>query len=239
MSQVVDQVGEELAEKDNDDAADEAADGFDWDAIHARLEQGQRAVDDTLERSDHDLDRILAERARALAVPIAGDETSAVDAVEVLGFRSGGESYAVASHHVVEVRIAEEPVPVPQTPPFLLGVANLAGRVLAVIDIPTLLGSVSVPDGAWSRWVVLEASGVMFAAAAEDVDGLFMTSPAPGAANRGGLVRGVSSEMVALLDLEALVIDERFVVDTGTSRVTAKFAGSSGPTDAADLDSSG
>ena len=54
--------------------------------------------------------------------------------------RVGGESYAVAVEHVIEIAELGELSPVPGGPASVLGVRNLRGEVLPVFDLATVLG---------------------------------------------------------------------------------------------------
>jgi purine-binding chemotaxis protein CheW len=54
--------------------------------------------------------------------------------------RVGGESYALAVEHVLEVAELGEIAPVPGSPPAVLGVRNLRGEVLPVFDLASVFG---------------------------------------------------------------------------------------------------
>jgi purine-binding chemotaxis protein CheW len=56
-------------------------------------------------------------------------------------FRLGAESYAVPVAHVLEVAEVGALTPVPGAPPSVLGVRNLRGQVLPVIDLAAVLGT--------------------------------------------------------------------------------------------------
>lgn len=71
--------------------------------------------------------------------------------------RLGTESYAAPVGHVLEVAELGEVSPVPGAPPAVLGVRNLRGQILPVIDLALLLGVPrTAPPG---RLLVAEAAG--------------------------------------------------------------------------------
>jgi purine-binding chemotaxis protein CheW len=71
--------------------------------------------------------------------------------------RLGTESYAAPVGHVLEVAELGEVSPVPGAPSAVLGVRNLRGQILPVIDLALLLG---VPRTALpGRLLVAEAAG--------------------------------------------------------------------------------
>lgn len=81
--------------------------------------------------------RILRERAKLLARRESRD--SRRDVLEVVSFRLGDEIYAVESRHVGEVFPLKHLTPLPGTPPFVLGIVNLRGQILSLIDLNVLL----------------------------------------------------------------------------------------------------
>src|SRR5215217_3577514 len=60
---------------------------------------------------------------------------------ETVTFRLGAGRYGVDARLVREVLPLAGYTPLPGTPPFVLGLINLRGRLLAALDIRPLLGS--------------------------------------------------------------------------------------------------
>lgn len=74
-----------------------------------------------------------------------------------LRLRVAAEAYAMPVEHVLEVIGLGQVTAVPRSPPALLGVRNLRGQILAVIDLALLFGIPrTVPP---SSLVVAEAGG--------------------------------------------------------------------------------
>src|SRR5579862_4524756 len=81
-----------------------------------------------------DKKEILKTRAHLLARELrSADEP--VDAMEVVIFRLADEQYAIESVRVQEVYPIKELTPLPCTPPFVLGIINVRGQILTVIDL--------------------------------------------------------------------------------------------------------
>jgi len=72
-------------------------------------------------------------------------------------FRVGDESFALPVGQVLEVAVLGSLAPVPGAPPSVLGVRNLRGQVLPVIDLAGLLGTAR-PHGA-QKLVITEEAG--------------------------------------------------------------------------------
>src|SRR5687768_4184407 len=161
---------------------------------------------------------VLEARARQLA-QVAVEPPRAGEVLELVGFALAGERYGIESRFVREVVRLTRFTPVPGTPPFVLGVTNLRGEILALFDLRNLLDV--VPEGVTDlgRIVVLgehrrefglladAASDVLYVAIAD----LAQTQTAWGQA----YVRGVSPGGVIVLSGEALLGDPALTVDLG------------------------
>src|SRR5579862_5079064 len=91
-------------------------------------------MNDTDADADANADRILRDRAQALARPPAS-APAASTMLELLEFRLASERYAVETRHVQEVHPLRDLTPLPGTPPFVLGIVNVRGRILPVLDL--------------------------------------------------------------------------------------------------------
>lgn len=72
-------------------------------------------------------------------------------------FRVGDESFALPVAQVLEVAELGQLAPVPGAPPSVLGVRNLRGQVLPVIDLATVLGTSR--ESAAQKLVIAEEAG--------------------------------------------------------------------------------
>lgn len=83
--------------------------------------------------------------------------SEAVRPAQYLGFSLAGETYAI---ELLRIREIIEHVPVtrvPGMPPAVLGVINLRGRVVPVVDLAVKLGLGPRPITRWSCFVIVEA----------------------------------------------------------------------------------
>lgn len=170
-----------------------------------------------------EVQRILKKRAEALARPLRERQTL-VEPLELLVFSLAGERYAVDTGHVHDVVPLRDVTPLPCTPSFVLGVVNHRGRILPVLDFRRLFGLAGegVPEG--TRLVAVEAGGMRFAIFADNVAGTIlvemrdvMPPPVTFTDDQKAWLRGVTGEMVAVLDLEAMVRASRIVVNEEVS----------------------
>jgi purine-binding chemotaxis protein CheW len=191
---------------------------FDWEAAYARLDRARQALDSTTRRSPEEAQRLLRSRAERLARPrqTARPPTAPLD---LLVFSTGGEQYGLDVRYVLEVFPLGDMTPVPGgAPAFLVGVVNLRGRILPVLNLHRLLGvpSASVDDS--RRVVAVEAEGKRFGLAAavalgtRRVDAVALTVPASLGVDLRELIRGITEDLVTVLDLAALARDPRILI---------------------------
>src|SRR6476661_1276514 len=75
---------------------------------------------------------------RARPVALAASRQRAAPAgptLDLLEFRLAHESYAVETRYVEAVVPLKDLTPLPCTPPFVLGIVNVRGRIVPVIDV--------------------------------------------------------------------------------------------------------
>ena len=84
-------------------------------------------------------------KARAERAASLSDRDAAQTTLTVLQIMLGEETYGLPVNDLRAVYEDVIVVPVPGTPPFVAGIANVRGRILPVLDLPVLLG---VPDQA-------------------------------------------------------------------------------------------
>ncbi len=77
--------------------------------------------------------KILRRRAQALAQ--AAPPPAADTVLELLEFGLASERYAIERQYVQEVQPLRELTPLPCTPPFIMGIVNVRGRIVPVLDL--------------------------------------------------------------------------------------------------------
>lgn len=101
--------------------------------------------------------------------------TAALEATRTLRacvFSLGGELFAAEVGYAREVIVLEEHTLVPRAPSYLVGVTNLRGAVLPILDIRPLLGLAGRRVGWGTRAIVVQAGTLQVAVVIEAVVGL-------------------------------------------------------------------
>lgn len=108
------------------------------------------------------------------------EEAAEPTAPEAVVVRFGGARYAVAMADVAEVVLVPELTRVPGAPAWLTGVVNWRGRVLAVVDLRSVVGAEVIPSPSSARLVVLASEQAEAGLLVEAVTGLLAPDlPAP------------------------------------------------------------
>ncbi|MDO9450880.1 MAG: chemotaxis protein CheW, partial [Rugosibacter sp.] len=107
---------------------------IDWHEVKRRQETAHIAAERVWTPTAEETQRILKVRAQALArEPVSAE--AADGHVEVVEFLLAHERYAIDLSYIREVAPMENLTPLPCTPAFVLGIVNLRGEILSVIDI--------------------------------------------------------------------------------------------------------
>ncbi|MDR3636743.1 MAG: chemotaxis protein CheW [Isosphaeraceae bacterium] len=191
---------------------------IDWNEAHERLDRSLAALQADAALSPERVQAVLDERARALArVPVRPPEVSEV--IEVVTFTLAGERLALESRFVRRVLSRWDCTPVPGAPEALVGVTNLHGEVLALFDLGVLLGVARAGPAASAQLLVLgedrDELGVL-ADSLGDVRSLRITDlhepPASFERLSCGALRGVTEDVLIVVDGRALLADERLFI---------------------------
>ncbi len=161
---------------------------------------------------------ILKARAKALARR-PEEEESGIEHVDIVEFVLGRERYGVEARYVHEVLPLQELTPLPCTPPFVLGIMNMRGNILSVIDIRKFFDLPERGLTDLSKVIVLENGTMEFGILADAILGMrpiplrdLQRSLPTLTEIRAEYLKGVAEERLILLDGGKLLADGRIVV---------------------------
>lgn len=162
--------------------------------------------------------QILRARARALARP-PEHAPPAETMLDVLEFRLAQERYALETRYVREVHPLKDLTPLPCTPPFVLGIVNVRGRILPVIDFKKFF---DLPEQGLTdlhRVILLEGNDMevgLLADAIVGVRSIPVDSLQPSLPTLTGIrneyLKGVTAERLIVLDVARILADPKIVV---------------------------
>ncbi len=163
---------------------------------------------------------ILEARADALAQVATRETGPAAEAIEVLTFYLGAETYAINVAYARSARLLDQLTPVPCTPDFVAGVVNMQGSILSLLDISKFLGIRREGITDLMQIIVVEAAGLRIGILANQVGEVtqipladLQEPPATVNGLSARYIKGVTLEGSILLDLEAVLGDERIIIN--------------------------
>jgi purine-binding chemotaxis protein CheW len=169
-----------------------------------------------------DITRVLEERARALARSSEENESSG-ETIGMVVLAVGDERYGVEVQEVQEIEPLDKITPIPGTPAFWTGVVNLRGSMYPVLDIERYLG-LPTSEGTESPKVALVSrNGLSVGLLVDEVPEIRQVSvseigpPVADGSSKAEVVRGVTPDMLSILDLEALLSDPALVIEDDAS----------------------
>jgi purine-binding chemotaxis protein CheW len=148
----------------------------------------------------------------------AGAQRAASDTEQLLTFIVAGEEYGVDILRVQEIRSWSNPMPIPNTPPYIKGVINIRGDIVAIADLRERLGLPRLTYGATTVVVVLRVGrsghervmGVIVDAMSDVTNVPVSAIKAPPVfrnTGEGGLAKGVvtlEAKMITILDVDRI-----------------------------------
>jgi len=140
---------------------------------------------------------------------LSADSHAAAQQVRACVVALAGYRFGVEVRYAREVVVFDEYTIVPLAPVHLLGVANVRGNIMPIVDVRPLLAMTPAPAGRSVRALVVEREGVLAALLIDEVLGLEpIERAAPTGDDSGGLVVGelhLEGGAVTLLDVRALL----------------------------------
>lgn len=169
-------------------------------------------------KNDSDAKHILRTRANALARP-SEHAPAAATLLEVLEFRLAEERYALETRYVREVYPLKDLTPLPCTPPFVLGIVNVRGRILPVFDLKKLFGLPEEGLTDLHRIILIEGNQMelgLLADAVMGVGSIPADSVQPSLPTLTGIrseyLKGVTAERLVVLDAARILADPKIIV---------------------------
>ncbi len=198
---------------------------------HGELEQGRDDVNDALpepltaaeRRMQASTDGLMDRRAQRLA-KTTGCDADSDSSLTAVGFRLGGQNYAIDERHLTEVIRRTDITTVPGTPEFVRGLTLYRGSALAVFDLAILLGLPSSSSAGDDGYLLVFGDsapefavsvGEIYRAVVLDRDSI--SGHADRIETTGGYTLGVASDGLIILDGDRLLHDEALHIGVAAS----------------------
>lgn len=204
--------------KESETAGHKPASRIDWAAIHRRLEGVAAVFERGAARTAEETLRILKDRAKTLAREPQQRERPGQH-LAVLEFQLAHERYAVDSSFVREVCPLKDLTPLPGTPAFILGIVNVRGQIISVVNLKTFFELpergltdfnkiIILSDGEMEFGLLVDAVVEVRRIALQDIQ-----PPLPTLTGiREQYLQGVTAQPLVILDVAKILTDPRLIV---------------------------
>ncbi len=190
----------------------------DWNEVHARLQKIRSAIEQGWMPGPEEEKKILRQRAYDLAKE--PEKEGPGEEIEIVEFLLAQERYGIDVSHVREVHHLTDLTAVPCTPPFVLGIINVRGQIVSVIDIKKFF---ELPDkglGDLNKVIILKSDVMelgILADAVLDVNKVSLNELQPPLPTLTGMrkeyLKGILKDRTVILDAERLLADRKLVVN--------------------------
>jgi purine-binding chemotaxis protein CheW len=194
--------------------------GLDWGNLHRRLDASQAALKQRLTPGLEEKQKILRARARQLAAGGKGEATSPQALLDVAEFVLGPEHYGIESRHIREIHPLSEFTPLPCTPAFVLGLVNVRGQILSIINIKKLFDLPEKGLTDLNKVIIVRDFHMEIGILADAILGMRSIAPEdlhPSLPTLTGLraeyLKGITKDSLVVLDLEKILADKKILVD--------------------------
>lgn len=194
--------------------------GFDWSDLQRRIDVSQAALQQKLAPGAEEKRKILRARARSLA---AGDEAEATSPhafLEVVEFVLASERYGIESRHIREIHPLNEFTPLPCTPSFVLGLVNVRGQIISIIDIKKLFDLPEKGLTDLNKVIVVQGNHMEVGILADVIVGVRSIAQEelhPALPTLTGIreeyLKGITKDPLVVLDVEKILSDEKILVN--------------------------
>lgn len=139
--------------------------------------------------------------------------------VDVIVFALGTEVYALETAYVREVYPLKDFTALPGVPPFILGIVNVRGQILSVVDLKKFFGLANKGLGELNKVIILHNEHMEFGILADVILGnrpvfsMELQDSLPALTGiRAEYLKGVTSEALIVLDGQRILNDRRMLI---------------------------
>lgn len=204
--------------KDKVTTPQEQGTNINWSEILQRVEKARESLERGATPSPQEKGAILKARARVLARETE-EAGAAREFLDIIKFSLAAETYGIESAFVREVYPLKDFTPLPGTPPFVLGIVNVRGQILSVIDLKKFFSLPEKGLGQLNKVIIIRNDLMEFGVLADAILDArpipleTMQAAPPTVIGIGAeYLKGVTGERLIILDAEKILGDENIVV---------------------------
>jgi purine-binding chemotaxis protein CheW len=192
---------------------------IDWNEIKSKVASLQELIEQKEILLPKEKRSLLKKRAQVLALR-EKDETGQQECIEIIVFRLAYETYGIETAFVREVYPLRDYTTLPGTPSFVLGIMNVRGQIVSVIDLKTFF---NLPDkglGELNKVIIMCNERMEFGILADAVEGThsmaleeILAAPPSVIGIGKKYLKGVTKDHIVLLEAESILNDENIILN--------------------------
>ncbi len=164
--------------------------------------------------------KILAQRAKLLKIQKVEEDEISGEIIQGLGFILTDERYAIDSTYVSEVIPLKNLTTLPCTPNFILGIINVRGKILSVIDIKKFFNLPEKGITNLNRVIIVKYDDIELGILADEITGNMnininnlqsKTSTITKVEN--DFIVGISEDRLIVLDIKEFLLNDKLIVN--------------------------
>jgi len=194
---------------------------IDWENLRHRLEDSRKAFEAGFAPDEEQQRRILRTRAQVLARK-PENKLPATRSLQVVDFLLAHEHYGVELTCIREVYPLKELQTLPSTPAFVVGLINVRGEILSVLNIKKFFGLpekgitdlnkvLIVRSGQMEVGILADVILSVRSIAAEELSPALPTLTGI----RADYIKGITKDALVILEIDKILSDKRILVDEG------------------------
>lgn len=190
---------------------------IDWNLLYKQIEEQTKLIANE-EDSEEEIKKILKLRTERLAKPIK--EVEFDNTLSVVEFLLAKEKYAIESIYIEEIQPLLDLTPLPTTPKFILGITNLRGQILSVMNLKIFFNLLDADIKNSPKLIVVSVGEMTLAFLADDVIGQnrislldLQTSLPTLTEKQTKYLIGITKDELIVLDIVKLLTDKRIIVN--------------------------
>ena len=148
-------------------------------------------------------------------------KTTALNMIEVITFMLATENYGIESVFIREVYPLKDFTPLPGVPSYILGIINVRGQILPVVDLKKFFNLPEKGLGELNKVIILRDDQMEFGILADVVHGTqsieieeIKVLPSTISGIREVYLKGVTKDNLIILNAEKLLTDKRIIVNS-------------------------
>ena|SRR6185369_2850006 len=192
--------------------------GIDWAAVHRSLKFAGETLAKENSFSAKEAKAVLKARARSLAKVRHSDDQEG-ERIDILEFLLSGETYAIETSFIAETFPLIDFTPLFCTPPFVMGIINVRGRIVSIVDMRRFFDLPVVGLSNLNRVIVVRDGKMEFGILADSIIGVrslplqdLQASLPTLTGIREEFLTGVTADRLVLLDMGKILADRRLIV---------------------------